>query len=450
MPFAHRAVALPLAGLAILLSGCKEPTASTAPPVVHDVPATLSGELSSQSPINLNDGSRTHSFDLQLQGGSLYRVESSGALNQPVLLLLSEQGELISGPRNEALFLQPEKDGRYRLAVSGKDASDYGPFRVELSTGELTNDGELQPEADILGRLQAGSTNNGNHYSLQVAEQGLYELVMRSAEFDTVLKLRGKGLNRTDDDSAGGTDSRLLTMLPEGSYQLIASGIDAAGQGIYSLSFKRWEVPEGVTLGDGDQLQLGEEATGMLTGHPQTYRLAVEQAGLLQVSMRSDDIDSLLELSGLGINARDDDSGGGYDALLSVVVEPGVYRINAAQHGNGEGVFTLHTELTEVAPLGDRIAPGETRVGRLTEGQPAIAKLQIEQSGRYRITLRSSDFDALLGLEGEGVEATDDDSAGGTNAQLELYLEAGEYQLLNSTYGNEGTGNFVLAVSAPL
>ena len=449
MQFSPRAVALPLAGLAILLSGCKEPTAATTP-VVSEVPATLSGELSSQSQINLNDGSRNQSFDLQLQGGSVYRVETSGALNQPVLLLLSEQGELISGPRNESLFLQPEKDGVYHLAVSGKSASDFGPFRVELKAGELINEGELELGAEILGQLQAGSVNNGNQYSLQIAEKGLYELMMRSTEFDTVLKLRGKGLNRTDDDGAGGTDSRVLTMLPEGSYQLIVGGIDTSDEGVYSLSFKRWEMPEGVTLGDGDALTLGEEATGMLTGQPQTYRLLVEQSGLLQVSMQSDDIDSLLGLTGAGINARDDDSGGGHDALLSVVVEPGSYRINAAQHGNGEGVFTLHTELTEVDQLDDRIAPDETRVGRLAEGQPVTVKLNVEQDGRYRVTLRSADFDAMLSVQGEGLEELDDDSAGGTNAQLELYLEAGEYQLTSGTYGDEGAGNFVLSVSAAL
>ncbi|SDS87318.1 hypothetical protein SAMN05216198_3015 [Halopseudomonas litoralis] len=449
MPFALRAVALPLASLAILLSGCKEPTAAVAP-VVSEMPATLTGELSSQSEINLNDGSRSQSFELQLQGGSVYRVETSGALNQPVLLLLSEQGELISGPRNETLFLQPEKDGVYHLAVSGKSDRDFGPFRVELTSDELTSEGALELGAEILGQLQARSANNGNQYRLQIAEKGLYELVMRSTEFDTVLKLRGKDLNRTDDDGAGGTDSRVLTMLPEGSYQLTVGGIDTGDEGIYSLSFKRWEMPEGVTLGDGDSLKLGEETTGMLTGQPQTYRLLVEQSGLLQVNMQSDDIDSLLELTGAGISARDDDSGGGLDALLSVLVEPGGYRINAAQHGNGEGVFTLRTELIEVAQLGDRIAPGETRVGRLAEGQPTVVALQVEQAGRYRITLRSSNFDATLGLQGQGLEELDDDSAGGTNAQLELYLEAGEYQLINNTFGNEGAGNFVLSVSAPL
>ena len=56
----------------------------------------------------------------------------------------------------------------------------------------------------------------------------------------------------------------------------------------------------------------------------------------------------------------------------------------------------------------------------------------------------------MLGLQGQGLEELDDDSAGGTNAQLELYLGAGEYQLINSTYGDQGTGNFVLSVSAEL
>src|SRR5690606_17745961 len=274
------------------------------------------------------------------------------------------------------------------------------------------------------------------HYSLKVEEEGLYELVMRSSEFDAVLKLRGKDVNRTDDDSAGDTDARLLTLLPEGSYQLIAGGIDSDAEGIYSLSFKRWEMPEGISLADGAELRVGGEATGMLTGQPQRFTLVVEQSGLLEVRMTSTDLDSLLELSGPGVNARDDDSGGGYDALLNVPVEPGSYRLTATQHGSGEGLFTLATALTEVAALDGHIAPGETRTGRLTAGQPAAATLQIEQDGHYRIILRSADFDAMLSLQWDGNDRTDDDSAGGTDAQLELYLQAGEYQVVPGGYGD--------------
>lgn len=449
MHFAHRAVALPLVGLAILLSGCNEPAAKTAAPV-SDMPANLAGELTSQSNVNLNDGSRNQSFELQLQAGTLYRVSSSGALKQPTLLLLSEDNRPVSGPRAEQLYLQPEQDGLYRLAISGSSPSDFGPFRLELNTAELTSEGELQPGADILGHLGSGTKQGGNRYTLQIAEPGLYELLLRSDEFDTVLKLRGAGVNRTDDDGAGGTDSRLLTMLQQGSYQVIAGGIDAADEGIYSLSFKRWEMPEGITLSDGDQLKLNEERSGMLTGHPQSYTLVIEQAGLLQVSMRSDDFDSLLELNGQGINTRDDDSGGDRDALISVAVEPGSYRIKAAQLDGVDGMFTLAAELSEVAMLGDSITAGETRLGRLVTGQPVATQLNIGEAGLYRITLRSSQFDALLGLQGAGLEEQDDDSAGGTNAQLELWLDAGDYQLLSGSYGDEGEGSFVLSVSASL
>ena len=447
MHLAHRAVALPLAGLAILLSGCNEPATTTTAPV-RDMPASLAGELTSQSDVNLNDGSRNQSFELQLQGGTLYRVSSSGALKQPTLLLLSEDNRPVSGPRAEQLYLQPEQDGLYRLAVSGSSSSDYGPFRLELTTAEIHSEGELQPGADVLGHLGSGKSQGGNRYTLQIAEPGLYELLLRSDEFDTVLKLRGTGINRTDDDGAGGTDSRLLTMLQEGSYQVIAGGIDAADQGIYSLSFKRWEMPEGISLNDGDRLPLGEERTGMLTGHPQTYTLAIEQAGLLQLTMRSDDFDSLLELNGQGINTRDDDSGGDRDALISVAVEPGNYRVKAAQLDGVDGMFTLSAELSEVAMLDDSIAAGETRVGRLVTGQPVTTQLSISEAGLYRIILRSSQFDALLGLQGNGLEEQDDDSAGGTNAQLELWLEAGDYQVLSGSYGDEGAGSFVLSVSA--
>src|SRR5690606_30295219 len=197
-----------------------------------------------------------------------------------------------------------------------------------------------------------------------------------------------------------------------GSYQLVAGAIDSANEGVYSLSIKPWELPEGVDLTDGAQLQLGQEYTGMALGKEQTYTLTVEQRGLLNVTMRSSEVDSVLELSGPGISVSDDDSGGGSDALLSTVVEPGSYQIKARSYTGSEGMFTLQAELTEVQMLDGRIAPGESRVGRLVAGASATSALLIEEPGHYRITLRSSDFDALLTLEGQGEESQDDDSAG--------------------------------------
>lgn len=451
MRFAHRAVVLPLAGFAILLSGCNQPSSSGSAPPVTEMPALLSGELTSQSGVNLNDGSRHERFALRLKADTLYRVVSSGALQEPRLLVLAEDNSLVTGPRPIQLYVQPDQDGIYQLAISGQGPTDFGPFRVEVSTAETTNGGELTPGADILGRLASASgVGNGNNYTLKVEDKGLYELVLRSSEFDTVLKLRGKGVNLTDDDGAGGTDSRLLAALDAGTYQLTAAAIESGNQGVYNLVIEPRELPEGIDLSDGQQVEPGRDYTGMLLRQAHNLLLVVDQPGLLQLGMRSDDLDSLLELTGPGVSVRDDDSGGGHDALISTVVEPGTYRIKAAQLGGTEGVYTLRADIEAVSVLQDSIAAGETRVGRLVEGMPAIARLQIAEAGLYRLVLRSSDFDALLTLEGQGLNEEDDDSAGGTNAQLELYLESGEYQLRGGSYGNEGVGSFVLSVSAAM
>ena len=166
--------------------------------------------------------------------------------------------------------------------------------------------------------------------------------------------------------------------------------------------------------------------------------------------MRSDDLDSTLELTGPGVTAQDDDSGGGLNALISVPVEPGTYRVQSSQYGSTEGMFTLKADVTATSALNGSITSGETRVGRLSRGGANVSTLQIAEPGLYRITLRSTDFDALLTLQGNDLDEQDDDSAGGTNAQLELYLEAGEYELRSGSYSDSGSGSFVLSVSAAL
>src|SRR5690606_6070184 len=153
---------------------------------------------------------------------------------------------------------------------------------------------------------------------------------------------------------------------------------------------------------------------------------------------------------GPGTNVSDDDSGGGVDALISAGDEPGAYRIKAHSYSHGEARLTLPAALGEAQTLEGNIAPGESRIGRLTSGGPVTSVLTISEPGHYRVTLSSSQFDALLSLAGQGLEEQDDDSAGGTNAQLELWLEAGDYQLTSGSYADQGAGSFELSVSSAL
>src|SRR5690606_36714181 len=145
-------------------------------------------------------------------------------------------------------------------------------------------------------------------------------------------------------------------------------------------------------------------------------------AGLLELSMHSRDMDSLLELHGPGVAVRDDDSGGNRDALISAVVEPWTYRVKASQLGSQDGIFSLQAQISPVSLLGEHVAPADTRVGRLATGEAHRIRLQMTESGLYRIRLRFSEFDAVLRLDAQGLMMEDYVSAGGTYAMLELYL----------------------------
>ena len=59
---------------------------------------------------------------------------------------------------------------------------------------------------------------------------------MRSADFDTFIEISGQGVAASDDDGAGGTDSRLQEQLLPGTYTVSASGFSATGSGLFELS----------------------------------------------------------------------------------------------------------------------------------------------------------------------------------------------------------------------
>lgn len=71
---------------------------------------------------------------------------------------------------------------------------------------------------------------------------------------------------------------------------------------------------------------------------------------------------------------------------------------------------------------------------------------------RIRITLRSEDFDAFLTASRPGTSFTagdtDDDSAGGTDSQLDLTIPASGTILVRAHPLGSGAGNYTLQVVA--
>jgi hypothetical protein len=78
--------------------------------------------------------------------------------------------------------------------------------------------------------------------------------------------------------------------------------------------------------------------------------------------------------------------------------------------------------------------------------QGSQVTLVISEPGFYQVDLVSSDFDAVLHMEGQGMDLEDDDGAGGTNSRIGRYLDAGSYRLTAKSYENGKTGDYVLSV----
>lgn len=441
MPFVLRSNPLLVAALIAPLAGCASLPGATR---ITEQPLTLSGELTTRSAVNVNDGSRYHSFALQLEGGEVVEVRQKGEFGSQ-LTLIDDQQRLVSGPSaSGSLALAPPSSGRYLLSLSGDSARRFGPFSLELARVNVRNGGELVSGERLAGLLKSGE---GNRYQLQISEPAIYSVRMNSDTLDSVLHLEGEGQRFENDDADDGTNSRIEAYLEPGSYQVTARALDEQPTGIYLLSVEKRALPAGVELRNGGRLEPNSTLKGLVGNSPLSYQLQLEQASLVTLQMSSRDLDAHLQLTGNGVEASDDDGAGeGTDALLSLVLEPGRYQLQASGVDSRTGIFDLSYE-AQPMPRGELSAlrPGQYANGML-RGNEVVARLQISRAGSYQIDLASSAFDPLLQVSGADVDVQDDDSGGGRNARVHTHLEPGEYRLRVRGVDQPSHGRFRLSV----
>lgn len=106
------------------------------------------------------------------------------------------------------------------------------------------------------------------------------------------------------------------------------------------------------------------------------------------------------------------------------------------------------------------IQPGQTVEGELSQDDPSLQdrshydlwRFEAQPDHVYRVTLRSSDFDAYLAVgphAGPGCAdcPTDDDGAGGTDAALPFVSrQGGLYEIRANSYGGEKVGRYTLVL----
>lgn len=309
---------------------------------------------------------------------------------------------------------------------------------------------------------------------------------MQSSDFDTYLivgRVVGPLMDelRSNDDSGGGTDSRVRVTLPEnGTYYVVAQSYSEEGTGSYTLELL--PAPEPAT-GQARRITFGQPATGELT---ETDHVEEEQERLYDVytftgrsgqrivaRMASDEFDTYLNLGrmedGEFVSLGTDDDGGeeGTDSRLAHLLdEDGEYVIRASSYGAEGGAYTLTLE--------ERVArapapPRPIQAGQEVSGELDDDDATLETDGSFyelwsyrghageqlRIRMDSDEFDTYVAIGrmedcGDFEEiATMDDGGEGTNTLLEVTLpEDGEYVIRANSYSADETGSYTLRIES--
>lgn len=320
-------------------------------------------------------------------------------------------------------------------------------------------------------------------YAFQGAAGETVVATMRSSAFDTYLVLaRNAGVITeelvTDDDGAGGTDSRVALTLPAtGTYLLLARGLDASSTGSYTLELGT--LTRGVAA--VTPIQTGETRVSNLDAsddfqddlsYYEIFTFEGRPGERYEAKMRSSQFDTYIDmgtwdgstLSPLGANDDGFDDGTTDSRLVITLPRNGTYAIRASSlRPQQAGQFTLSLEalgpLPEPTVTG--IRAGETLVGQLTEDDGQLSDDSFVDlytftgtpGERITVTMRSGDFDTYLAVgtsDGDGgfVElASDDDGAGGTDSQVVVSVPADGTLVIQANALSAGdTGAYTLSV----
>lgn len=434
--------------LAACLAAGAANTASAQAPAALTVGQQVRGEITSADAVNHRDGTRSKLYRIDLQEGQGVNFSVEGALRAH--LALFRDGDLVrsspEGQERASLTVRAPSTARYTLAISGQDASSYGPFTVKATALEVYDGSTLRAGASI-----TDWADSARRIPLQIEQAGLYAIRMASDDFDTLLKLEGNGLSLENDDAGGSSNSLITARLEPGRYTLVADGYGGNIDGQYSLTVEERTVPEGSLLAEGSALVAGRQGSALYQGRAQTFRIEVPSRQLVTLQMRSDEIDSYLRLNGQGVSLSDDDSGDGLNARITAILEPGSYTVEASTAGNAStaGLFTLDYTLAPVpqGAGGGSLTVGEARDAHLVEGLTDRYTVDVRRAGDYIVEMTSGEIDSYLRLKrGDEEVASDDDSGGSLNARIEQNLPAGTYVVEASSAVGPQSGPYRIVI----
>jgi hypothetical protein len=482
--------------------------------------ATISGQLNANSAL-LTDGSSFDAYTFEGQAGQTVEIsmESTdfdaflalGILGSDSVVARDDDG----GNNSDALIVaRLPRTGRYVVLANsyGRDASGAYTLGIRPGLPTVATNAILAREATAQ-RLRLGQTANGDLRQVTEAmtdaspfQVWYFEgrrgqrvtINMRAPDFDSYLHLGivgTKTMVATDDDGAGGTNSRITATLPQdGMYAVIANSLRPNGRGPYTLELRDGATVDWRAMTNRDvlavadsfpRLAMGRAVSGALSDRSpvrsdetpfQGYVFDGRRGETVQLDMEAAGFDAFLTVGRAGTDSilgNDDDGGEGTNARLTVTLpQDGRYVVMANAIGkDARGAFTLRMSAGRASSsLAQILADPPSAARMLRAGTPVQGRLgdadgimtdrtafqawyyQGRAGERVTITMRSSDFDAFLHLARQGATETidtDDDGAGGTDAKLELTLDRdGTYVIIANMLSAGGSGVFTLEVTS--
>lgn len=484
------------------------------------VGATVTGRLTPESAL-LTDGSSFDAYTFEGQAGQSIEIsmESTdfdaflalGIFGSDSVIARDDDG----GDNSDAFIVaRLPRTGRYVILANsyGRDATGAYTLGIRNGLPTVATNAILARPATAQ-RLRLGQSVTGDLRQVTEAmndaspfqvwyfqgRQGQRVTInMRAADFDTYLHLGlvgTKTMVATDDDGAGGTNSRITATLPQdGTYAVIANSLRPNGRGPYTLELRDGATIDWRAMTDRDvlavadsfpRLTMGRAVSGTLSDRSpvrsdetpfEGYVFEGRRGETVQLDMEAPGFDAFLTVGRAGTDSildNDDDGGDGTNSRLTVTLpQDGRYVVMANAVGkDARGAFTLRLTAGRAAsslaqiladpPSAARMLRAGTPVqGRLGDADPVMNDRTPYQTWYYQgragervtITLRSSEFDAYLHLARQGATETidtDDDGAGGTDAQLELTLDRdGTYVIIANMLSAGGSGAYTLQISS--
>ena len=320
------------------------------------------------------------------------------------------------GGTDAALTVVLPATGWYEVRVAGFGGG-VGEYKVGVRAAEVVSLGRGSGQ----GFLGAGTAAGGWRFAGEAGE--VVEVRASSAAFDTVLEVRTVGGEEIswNDDSGGGTNSRVVAILPVSGEYIAWVGRFGEGMGIYEIAVGTLRAAVAPDAG--------------------VWAFFGKRGERVEVSAGSDAFDTMVELQTVGGEelGRDGDNGPGTDSRLMVTLpRDGEYRVVVSGADARAGPYDVAVRRLPVRLI---------ELGGVVEGvlgeDGGIWRFTVTMGQTVVVSAGSDVFDTVVELraaDGEVLER-DDDGGAGTDSRLVATLpEQGEYEIVVGAYGDGGGG----------